>query len=747
MSFDHNTSLSGVFNSINSYCQDKTAKIKSSLISKGNTVLSSGPTPKYTTMDGNVPYKPSPPIPPPRPMSRPPLPSSHFQSGENMVDQNQVTSMPKLHPGMSEEEFRVNGRKMVDYLVNYIKNIEQRRVVPDIEPGYLRDLIPKQPPQIAESYEHVMKDFENFIMPGVTHWQHPRFHAYFPAGNSWPSVLAGMLSDALGCVGFSWAACPAMTELEMIMLDWFGNMMGLPKEFLPFTPNGNGGGVIQGSASECNFVALLAARFEILKKLKERFPFVEEGLLMSKLVAYCSKESHSSVEKACMIAMVKLRIMETDSLYRLRGDTLYAAIQEDRNLGLIPFFVSTTLGTTSVCSFDVLAEVGPVCSENDIWLHVDGAYAGSAMICPEFRYLMKGIEHAMSFNTNPNKWMLVNFDCSTMWCRDRFKLTQALVVDPLYLQHSWTDKAIDYRHWGIPLSRRFRALKLWFVIRMYGVEGLQKYIREHVRLAKKFESLLRNDDRFEIIGEVILGLVCFRLKGSDEINRSLLTQLNSSGKIHMVPASLSSRFVIRFCVCQEHATDKDIQVAYDIITQTAQEILYEPSEPPLVEEDENEYVYEETRTSLYDVSNSGMDRSESYRLINSSESIPSGREKSIDSDSRSQNIPRQPSINDELFDRKKIKTLSEKRSFLVRMVSDPKCYNPKIVRHLNRSSHRKMSQDIHRDHVMRKTIEESKKIKPKIGKDSSYMDKSFTDTQEASDMVIAMEQTGIQPPI
>lgn len=194
----------------------------------------------------------------------------------------------------------------------------------------------------------------------------------------------------------------------------------------------------KGSASECNFVALLAARFEILKKLKDRFPFVEEGLLMSKLVAYCSKEAHSSVEKACMIAMVKLRIMETDSLFRLRGDTLYAAIQEDRNLGLIPFFVSTTLGTTSVCSFDVLSEIGPVCSENDIWLHVDGAYAGSAMICPEFRYLMKGIEHAMSFNTNPNKWMLVNFDCSTMWCRDRFKLTQALVVDPLYLQHSWT---------------------------------------------------------------------------------------------------------------------------------------------------------------------------------------------------------------------------------------------------------------------------------------------------------------------
>uniref|UniRef100_A0A0K0EP18 Aromatic-L-amino-acid decarboxylase n=1 Tax=Strongyloides stercoralis TaxID=6248 RepID=A0A0K0EP18_STRER len=745
MSFDYNSSLSGVFSSINSYCQDKTAKLKSSIISKGNSVLLVESSSKLTAMNNNFPNKPSPPIPPPRPFSRPLPASPNIQKRETSTPPSQITSLPKLYPGMSEEEFRVNGRKMVDYLVNYMKNIEKRRVVPEIEPGYLRDLIPKQPPQTAESYDQVMKDFENLIMPGVTHWQHPRFHAYFPAGNSWPSILAGMLSDALGCVGFSWASCPSMTELEMIMLDWFGNMMGLPKEFLPFTPNGNGGGVIQGSASECNFVALLAARFEILKKLKDRFPFVEEGLLMSKLVAYCSKEAHSSVEKACMIAMVKLRIMETDSLFRLRGDTLYAAIQEDRNLGLIPFFVSTTLGTTSVCSFDALSEIGPVCSENDIWLHVDAAYAGSAMICPEFRYLMKGIEHAMSFNTNPNKWMLVNFDCSTMWCRDRFKLTQALVVDPLYLQHSWTDKAIDYRHWGIPLSRRFRSLKLWFVIRMYGVEGLQKYIREHVRLAKKFESLLRNDDRFEIVGEVILGLVCFRLKGSDEINRKLLTQLNSSGKIHMVPASLSAKFVIRFCVCQEHATDKDIEIAYDIITQTAQEILYEPSEPPLVEEDETEYNYE--GTSMYGSTTTGIERSDSYKLRNSTESIQSGREKSIDSDSRSSYIHNQPSINDEMIERKKIKTLSEKRSFLVRMVSDPKCYNPKIVRHLNRSSHRKMSQDIHRDIVLRKTIEESKKSKPKIGNESSYMEKSHIDENELNDIIIAMEQTGIQPPM
>ncbi|EGT59616.1 hypothetical protein CAEBREN_09476 [Caenorhabditis brenneri] len=500
--------------------------------------------------------------------------------------------------GMSRDEFRQYGKETVDYIVDYLENIQKRRVVPAIEPGYLKDLIPSEAPNAPESFESVMEDFEKLIMPGITHWQHPRFHAYFPAGNSFPSIIADMLSDAIGCVGFSWAACPAMTELELIMLDWFGKMIGLPAEFLPLTENGKGGGVIQSSASECNFVTLLAARFEVMKELRQRFPFVEEGLLLSKLIAYCSKEAHSSVEKACMIGMVKLRILETDSKFRLRGETLRNAIQEDRNLGLIPFFVSTTLGTTSCCSFDVLSEIGPICKENELWLHVDAAYSGSAFICPEFRPLMNGIEYAMSFNTNPNKWLLINFDCSTMWVRDRFKLTQALVVDPLYLQHSWMDKSIDYRHWGIPLSRRFRSLKLWFVIRMYGIDGLQKYIREHVRLAKKMEALLRADPKFEIVNEVIMGLVCFRMKGDDELNQTLLTRLNASGRIHMVPASLGDRFVIRFCVCAENATDKDIEVAYEIISQATQHVLHDSVKAAIAEEDEEAVALEEMVADL-----------------------------------------------------------------------------------------------------------------------------------------------------
>ncbi|OQV16798.1 Tyrosine decarboxylase [Hypsibius exemplaris] len=317
-------------------------------------------------------------------------------------------------------------------------------------------------------------------MTGMTHWQHPRFHAYFPAGNSYPSIMAGMLSDAIGCVGFSWAASPACTELETIVLDWLGRMVDLPKKFLPFTPGGAGGGVLQGSASECILVSLLAARLTAVRELesKSENKGIDRRMLLTKLRAYCSDEAHSSVQKAAMIALVEIRIIPVDDKYGLNSVTLAEYIQKDRDAGLVPFFVSTTLGTTGCCAFDALDEIGPVCEREGIWLHVDAAYAGNSFICPEQRHLMKGIEYASSFNLNPNKWMLVNFDCSAMWVADRVKLTDALTVDPLYLQHDYSNRSIDYRNWSIPLSRRFRSLKLWFVIRSYGVEGLQQYIRE-----------------------------------------------------------------------------------------------------------------------------------------------------------------------------------------------------------------------------------------------------------------------------
>ena len=368
------------------------------------------------------------------------------------------------------------------------------------------------------------------------------------------------------------AASPACTELETIVLDWFGKAMGLPSDFLSSTPNSEGGGVIQSSASECILITMLAARNQAIKNLKND-PGHDDSLYLPKLIAYCSKEAHSCVEKAAMILLVKLKTVDVDENGSLCGEALECAMNEDESSGLLPFYVATTLGTTSSCSFDNLDEIGVICKNKPcVWLHVDGAYAGSAFICPELRYLLAGMEYADSFNTNTNKWLLVSFDCSCLWVRDRRKLTEALTVDPLYLQHKNSSDAIDYRHWGIPLSRRFRALKLWFVLRTYGISGLQAYIRNHIELAKVFESLVRGDDRFEIMNVVRLGLVCFRLVGSDAINQKLLAKINASGEIHIIPSTVKEKYTIRFCVVAEKAKLADIHHAWKTIVRHADEL-------------------------------------------------------------------------------------------------------------------------------------------------------------------------------
>merc|ERR1719471_694588 len=365
-----------------------------------------------------------------------------------------------------------------------------------------------------------------------------------------------------------------------------------------------------------------------------------------------------------MIGFVKLRILEPDDQSMLRGARLKEAMMEDIENGLYPCFVSTTLGTTGCCAFDRLDEIGPVCKELGAWLHVDASYAGSAFICPEFRPLMKGVEFAQSFNMNPNKWMLVNFDCSTMWVTDRYKLTQALVVDPLYLQHSYSESAIDYRHWGIPLSRRFRSLKLWFVIRTYGVSGLQAYVREHCRLAKVFEALVRTDRRFQVCNNVRVGLVCFRLKGSDELNQKLLSTINASGKLHMVPANVNDKFVIRFAICSQNATDDDIDYAWKTIAKIATDVITKvellgetvSTRPTVVLHQEDE----QTAAVAPDVED---------------EIAPDPEETVEDVEKKTAEI-----LALQAEEEKKKQTLAYKRSFFVRMVSDPKIYNPKIVK-------------------------------------------------------------------
>ncbi|XP_029633174.1 aromatic-L-amino-acid decarboxylase [Octopus sinensis] len=475
---------------------------------------------------------------------------------------------------MDSEEFQVASKQMIKFVADYLENSRERRVLPDVKPGFMRPLLPDHAPEDPEKWEDLFKDIEKVIMPGVTHWQHPKFFAYFPTGCSYSSIVADILSDAIACIGFSWASCPSCTELEVIVLDWLAKALKLPDCFLS-TSDGPGGAVIQGTASEATLVAVLSARTKFLRKLKEENPGMEDGIALTKLVAYNSIQSHSSVERAFLIALVKHRSLNVDDKRALRGETLRKAIKEDKAKGLIPFFVCGTLGTTSTLSFDNIEELGLICKEENIWMHIDAAFAGSAFICPEYRPLLNGVEHAESFNFNPHKWLQVNFDCSAMWIRDSRNISQAFTVDPVYLKHENENEGImpDYRHWHVPLGRRFRSLKLWFVLRLFGIKKLQEIIRRDIKLAVEFKKLIEADARFEIFGEVIMSLVCFRLKGSNEINEQLVKDINNDGRIHLVPSKCDDTFFLRFSICSNRTTYEDVQHAYKVITEIVEKIL------------------------------------------------------------------------------------------------------------------------------------------------------------------------------
>ncbi|XP_050689746.1 aromatic-L-amino-acid decarboxylase-like [Eriocheir sinensis] len=488
---------------------------------------------------------------------------------------------------MEGEEFRAASQEMTDFIVKYLDNIRERRVLPEVTPGYLRPLLPPAAPDAPETWRDVMNDIERVIMPGVTHWHSPQFHAYFPTGNSYPSILADMLSDAIGCIGFTWIASPACTELEVVMMDWLGQLLGLPEQFLAAS-GGQGGGVIQGTASEATLVALLSAKAKKLSDLtssgttttttssnttsddQRRVTDQLKKEHSCKLVAYCSDQAHSSVERACMLGGVEVRKVDSDEDFAMRGPALRKRVLEDLKNKMVPFLVVSTMGATPACSFDNLREIGEVAKEFDLWNHVDAAYAGSALICEEFRGLSDGIELANSFNFNPHKWFLINFDCSAMWFKDAREVVDAFNVDPLYLKHEHQGAVPDYRHWQIPLGRRFRSLKLWFVMRLYGKEGLQAHIRKQVSLAHRFEDRVKSDQRFEIILPVTLGLVCFRLKGqSNEVNEELYKKINNGGVIHLVPSKIRDVYFLRLAVCSRQTEEKDIDLAWrEVLKQT-----------------------------------------------------------------------------------------------------------------------------------------------------------------------------------
>ncbi|KAM9637815.1 histidine decarboxylase isoform 2-T2 [Morphnus guianensis] len=429
---------------------------------------------------------------------------------------------------MEPEEYRRRGKEMVDYICQYLSNVRERRVTPDVQPGYMRAQLPDSAPMDPDSWDNIFGDIEKIIMPGVVHWQSPHMHAYFPALTSWPSLLGDMLADAINCLGFTWASSPACTELEMNVMDWLAKMLGLPDKFLHHHPDSVGGGVLQ---------------------------------------------AHSSVEKAGLISLVKVKFLPVDENFSLRGGTLKKAIAEDRKKGLVPVFVCATLGTTGVCAFDNLSELGPICNAEGLWLHIDAAYAGTAFVCPEFRLFLDGIEYADSFTFNPSKWMMVHFDCTGFWVKDKYKLHQTFSVNPVYLRHPNSGAAVDFMHWQIPLSRRFRSLKLWFVIRSFGVKKLQAHVRHGTETAKFFESLVKSDPLFEIPAKRHLGLVVFRLKGPNWLTEKLLKELSSSGRLFLIPATIYDKFIIRFTVTSQFTTREDILQDWNIIQHTAAQIV------------------------------------------------------------------------------------------------------------------------------------------------------------------------------
>jgi aromatic-L-amino-acid/L-tryptophan decarboxylase len=472
---------------------------------------------------------------------------------------------------MTPDEFRRHGHAVIDWIADYQARVETFPVLSQVKPGEIRATLPANPPSQGEAFDALLKDVEQLILPGVTHWQSPNFFAYFPCNASGPGILGDLLSSGLGVQGMLWSTSPACTELETHVMDWLVGMLGLPEKFLS---SSTGGGVIQDTASSAALCALLAARGRATNYASNK-----RGC-DGRLVAYVSTQTHSSLQKAAMIAGIgvdNLRQIEVDQNLAMRPEALARQIETDRDAGLTPFMVCATVGTTSSNAMDPITAIGEVCRQHNLWLHVDAAMSGTAMLCPEFRPLQNGVELADSYNFNPHKWMFTNFDCNCFWVADRNALIQTLSILPEYLRNQATESGavIDYRDWHIQLGRRFRSLKLWFVIRHYGVEGLQYHIRQHVQLAQQFAQWLQSDDRFELAAPAPLNLVCFRHKAGDASNQMIMDRLNRSGDLYLTHTKLHGKLTLRLCVGQTSTQHRHVENAWNRILEEAKKLTEE----------------------------------------------------------------------------------------------------------------------------------------------------------------------------
>ncbi len=478
---------------------------------------------------------------------------------------------------MSSKEFRKYGKELIDWIADYYDYIESYPVQSVVSPGEIRAALPDAAPETAEPFEDWIQDVEKIILPGLTHWQSPSFFGYFPCNSSGPAILGDLLSSGLNVQGMMWSTSPACTEVETHVLDWLVDMLDLPTHF---KSSSAGGGVIQDTASSATLCAMLAARFRMEQRkgaVGSSDVEARSGEAAYRFVAYASEEAHSSVEKGLRIIGIsteRLRKIATDGSFAMNVTELRAAMQSDREAGLVPFFVSATVGTTSSNAMDPLDKIGDVCQEFNTWLHVDAAMSGTAAICPEFRWIHKGLESADSYCFNPHKWMFTNFDCDCFYVANRSDLTGALSILPEYLKNDATasEAVFDYRDWQIPLGRRFRALKLWFVIRQYGIQGLQYHLRRHVKLAQTFGQWVEEDPQFEILAPYPLALVCFAHKAGDEFTNRLLETVNRTGKIFATHTTLRGRFAIRMSIAQTYTELRHVERAWKLFQETSRSL-------------------------------------------------------------------------------------------------------------------------------------------------------------------------------
>ncbi len=445
---------------------------------------------------------------------------------------------------MNPEEFRQAGHAAIDWIADYMKTVGEMPVLSRVEPGEIRHKLPSSPPVTGESWESVLGDLEEVILPGITHWQSPGFFAYFPANASGPAVLGDLISSGLGVQGMLWATSPAATELETHVLDWLVEMCGLPGRFSSASA---GGGVIHDSASSATLVALLAARERATHGQANRHGAGGD------LTVYTSVHGHSSIDKAVRIAgygAERLRHVPARPDQSMDPDALEEAIIADKAEGLTPAAVVATIGTTSSTAIDPIPEVAEVASNHGLWLHVDAAYAGTAAVLPEMRWILDGLDGADSYVFNPHKWMLTNFDCSAFFVADRAHLIETLSIQPEYLRNRATESGavIDYRDWQIPLGRRFRALKLWFVIRSFGVEGIRAHVRRGIDMAQELAGWVEAHPDFEIAAPHPFSLVCFRHRGGDAVNKRILETINASGEAYITHTVLDGAYTLRVAI-------------------------------------------------------------------------------------------------------------------------------------------------------------------------------------------------------